>query len=210
MGRAVYEALALAGCSTIPVDRSVCDITDEGQLDGLIGRILDLHGAPDIIVHVAGGSLGIRDPLLPASEYLKVWRLNLGAAHDINRAFIPSMVNKGWGRIVHFSSNGVKLATGNPPYTSSKGAVEAYVRTMSRIYSKHNVIISAVSPGPIDTPGLFLYSQSEEWTKAFHEKYVPMGRWGRADEVAGAVALLCSQKASYMAGSIVDVDGGMR
>lgn len=215
MGLAVVEQLKFDGCEVAGVARSGevtyrADITDQVQLNELIRTVVDGFGVPDIVVHVTGGSGGIRDAMLPSSEYVKVWQLNLGAAHDINRAFLPTMAERGWGRVVHFSSNGVKLATGNSPYTSAKSAVEGYVRTMSKLYSAKGVVISAVSPGPIDTPGLFMYSQSAEWTKAFHEKYVPMGRWGKAEEVAGAVALLCSDRASYMAGTILDVDGGMR
>jgi NAD(P)-dependent dehydrogenase (short-subunit alcohol dehydrogenase family) len=120
------------------------------------------------------------------------------------------MVSRGWGRIVHFSSNGVKLGTGRAPYIAAKHAVEGYVQIMAREFGKQGVIFSVVRPGPIYTPGLFIYEQDEAWTKAFMEKYVPMGRWGKDDEVAAAVALLCSDRAGYMAGAVVDVDGGMR
>jgi NAD(P)-dependent dehydrogenase (short-subunit alcohol dehydrogenase family) len=226
MGRSVALALATAGCKVIGVARDEAklrelaplldgavypiDLTIETQRERLIRSVTDNFGVPDIIVHVAGGSAGIRDPLLPSSEWEKVWRLNLGCAHDINRVFLPQMQEKRWGRIVHFSSNGVRLATGNVPYISSKGAVESYVRNLSRIYAPHGVVISAVSPGPIHTPGIFIYDQDEAWTKAFWEKYVPMQRWGQPHEVGNVAAFLCSEHASYMAGAIVPVDGGMR
>lgn len=214
MGKAVALELEQAGCRIIRVARSSgdyqVDITKPGVVDAFIDCVHREHGAPDIVVHVAGGSMGIRDEMLPASEWVKVWNLNLGAAIDINRAFLPAMVRRGWGRVVHFSSNGVKLGTGRAPYISAKHAVEGYVQIMSRRFAKDGVVITAVSPGPIYTPGLFIYSQGEEWTKVFMEKYVPMGRWGRDEEVAGAVVFLCSDKASYMAGAVVNVDGGMR
>lgn len=216
MGAAVAQALGDAGALVFGVARTgeLCyhqaDISHPENVHRLARQVLDAEGSPDIVVHVVGGSAGIRDHNLPASEWQKVWYLNLGAAIDLNRVFLPLMAAKGWGRVVHFSSNGVKLSTGRAPYTSAKAAVESYVKVMAREYSKQGVVISAVSPGPIETRGLFLYEQSEEWTKAFWDKYVPAGRWGNPEEVAGAVALLCSQHASYMAGAIVDVDGGMR
>lgn len=214
MGKAVAGELEAAGCRVLRASRSagdyLVDLTDGQQVAELVDKIRDREGVPDIVVHVAGGSMGIRDEMLPWSEWAKVAQLNLGAAHDINRAFLPTMAERGWGRIVHFSSNGVKLGTGRAPYISAKHAVEGYVQIMSRLYAHRGVVITAVSPGPIYTPGLFIYSQNEEWTKAFMEKYVPMGRWGRDEEVAGAVAFLCSERASYMAGSIVDISGGMR
>lgn len=234
MGAAVVAQLVAAGCSVHAVGRnasameklgedhpgidlSVMDASDKSERNILISLCLDAGAPdgwtmrqPDIIVHVTGGSVGIRDPLSSTEDMMKVWMANLGYAHEINRAFLPGMAERGWGRIVHFSSNGVKLATGNVPYISAKGAVEAYVRNMSRIYADKGVVISCVAPGPIETRGIFMYDQNEEWTKAFFAKYVPMKRWGQAEEVAGAVALLCSHHASYMAGAIVPVDGGMR
>lgn len=213
MGAAVAWALREAGCETFSVSRSGiaaidirADVTDRDQRAWLVSFV----ERADIIVHVTGGSIGIRDPLSSTEDMMKVWMANLGYAHEINRAFLPGMAERGWGRIVHFSSNGVKLATGNVPYISAKGAVEAYVRNMSRVYADKGVVISCVAPGPIETRGIFMYDQNEEWTKEFFDKYVPMKRWGQAEEVAGAVALLCSQHASYMAGAIVPVDGGMR
>jgi 3-oxoacyl-[acyl-carrier protein] reductase len=222
MGLAVAAELEQAGCRVIRVARSIeasttacqVDVTDPDRLNAFIDAMHREHGAPDIIVHVAGGSVvggtTIRESLAPWSEYQKVLQLNLGAAHEINRLFVPIMAAKGWGRVVHFSSNGVKLGTGRAPYIAAKSAVEGYVQIMSREYSKHGVVITAVAPGPIHTPGLFIYEQDEAWTKAFWEKYVPMGRWGRDEEVAAAVALLCSERASYMPGAVVPVDGGMR
>ena len=211
MGKAVADALNEAGCETFTVGRrGTVDLSFDVSNTEARRDMIALVGRADIIVHVTGGSVGIRDPLSSTDDMMKVWMANLGYAHEINRAFLPGMVERGWGRIVHFSSNGVKLATGNVPYISAKGAVEAYVRNMSRLYSDNGVVISCVAPGPIETRGIFMYDQNEEWTKAFFDKYVPMRRWGQAEEVAGAVALLCSQHASYMAGAIVPVDGGMR
>lgn len=225
-GLEVVKALAGEGCTVAAVARDgvrlnasaqvpgvkayPADLMEPGALDEVVGKIGRELGAPDIIVHVIGGSLGIRDSMVPAADWAKVWQFNLGIAIDINRAFLPAMEQKGWGRIVHFSTNGVKVHTGGVPYTSSKHAVEGYVRNMSKLFSAKGVVISAVSPGPIYTEGRFLYSQNEEWNKAFFEKYVPMGRWGRGEELARVVAFLCSEAASYMAGAIVEVDGGMR
>lgn len=227
MGRAVAVELARAGCSVAAVARDAAKLAElrrytaeavsticadaVDQPGAVVEQVWATFGqAPDIIAHVNGGSVGIRDHLLPSREWAKVWQANIGAAHDINRAFLPVMEKRGWGRIVHFSSNGTKLGTGRAPYVSAKHALEGYVQIMSREYSAKGVVITAVRPGPIETPGLFIYSQGPEWTKDFQSHYLPIGRWGRDEEVAGAVALLCSERASYMPGAIVDVDGGMR
>ena len=195
-----------------PTDCFCCpaDLMIAGEPERVVKDVAGVVGMPDIVVHVLGGSAGIREPLAPSAEWARVWHLNLGIAHEINRAVLPAMVERGWGRIVHFSSNGVKLAIGNAPYTAAKAAVEGYVRTMSKEFSARGVVITAVSPGPIFTEGRFLYSQGEEWTKDFKEHYLPMKRWGTGSELARVVGFLCSEGASYMAGAVVDVDGGMR
>ena len=226
-GTAVCKALADEGCRLICVSRGgprqaatieavgngkheyhAADLMDRLALVGFVSKLDD--NLPDIIVHVIGGSLGLRDPYLTAEDYAKVALYNLGIPHEINRHCIPKMIERGWGRIVHFSSNGVKLATGTVPYIAAKGAVEAYVRNFSKELSPKGVVMSAVSPGPIYTAGRGMYNLAGEALATFQKHYVPMGRWGAGSELAAVVAFLCGQQASYMAGSIVDVDGGMR
>lgn len=226
LGRAVASELAAQGCIVTAVARSgdllgelsrenanivphPCDLTEQTGINGVMHRLAH-DGLPDIVVHAMGGSLGLRDPLAPAADFARAWHLNLGAAHDLNRQIIPAMLAKGWGRIVHFSSNGVKLATGNAAYTSAKSAVEGYVRVMAKQYGMKGVVMTAVAPGPFDNGYAFIYKQDAAWTAKFQESYVPMGRWGVPEECAKLVAFLCSNAASYMAGAVVPVDGGMR
>ena len=227
-GTAVCKALASEGCKLICVSRGTrqaatieavgngkheyhsANLMDRLALVGFISKLDD--NLPDIIVHVIGGSLGLRDPYLTAEDYAKVMHFNLGIQHEINRAFIPHMTDptRRWGRIVHFSSNGVKLATGTVPYIASKGAVEGYVRNFSKELGPKGIVMTAVSPGPIYTAGRGMYNLGGEALSTFWKHYVPTSRWGRAEELAAVVAFLCSDKASYMHGAIVDVDGGMR
>jgi 3-oxoacyl-[acyl-carrier protein] reductase len=227
-GREVALALAAEGCRLALVARGAerlyevakaspepawafpADLTAPSKLDQLLADLPHDIGIPDIIVHVMGGSAGIKDAMLPWSEWEKVARLNLGIAHDINRAFLPAMLAKGWGRIVHFSTNGTTLHIGHSPYTSAKHQVEGYVKNMAKLVSAKGVVITAVRPGPIYTDGRWLYQQQGEQLEQFMKNYVPIGRWGRGYELANVVAFLCSRQASYMAGAIVDVDGGMR
>lgn len=209
IGLEAARELRAEGCKVITVSRSEgVDLMPEGAPEAFCAEIQDTP--PDIIVHVLGGSQGITETLSPSSEWEKVWRLNLGIAHDINCAFIPLMQRNKWGRIVHISSNAPRLGLGYCPYASAKAALDGYVKTVSKEFSRDGVIISAVAPGIVHTPGRYYASLDSKEQEAYFNKYIPTHRFGRAEEVAKVVAFLASEHAAYMAGSIVSIDGGAR
>jgi 3-oxoacyl-[acyl-carrier protein] reductase len=229
IGRAVAEELAREGAYVVAVARSAdllasislesgqvgeciaMDLMPAGAPEELAERLREKKLVPDIIYYAIGGSFdGIRDTASHSAAWAKVWRFNLGIAVDLNNAFLPDMVARKWGRIVMTSSDATKCNSGNVPYTSSKFALEGYVKVASKQYAKDGVIISAVSPGPIYTEGRFLYTQSPEDTEKYFDKYLPIRRFGQAEEVAKTVAFLCSEHSSFMPGAIVDVHGGSR
>lgn len=209
IGLEILRELRAEGCKVIGVSR-----TDGVDLmpTGAPERFCDSIKAtpPDIIVHVLGGSQGVTQTLLPSSDWARVWRLNLGIAHDINRAFIPRMQLNKWGRIVHISSNAPRIGIGYCPYTSAKAALDGYVKTVSREYSKDGVILTAVAPGIVHTEGRYYASLDSKQQEEYFNKYIPAHRFGRAEEVAKVVAFLASEHSAYMAGSIVTIDGGAR
>jgi 3-oxoacyl-[acyl-carrier protein] reductase len=177
-------------------------------------------GEIDIMVHNLGGSAGGFSALAPSEDWKSVWQFNLGIGHELNRVFMPGMVSRRWGRIVFISSlatmtyrpaGGGNPPYGNIPYITAKCALEGYVRSMSRDVSKHNVIITAVSPGAIYIEGRYFAKLEIENPKAledYFQDHLPIGRLGQAHEVATVVAFLCSDQASFMPGSIVEVNGG--
>jgi 3-oxoacyl-[acyl-carrier protein] reductase len=213
IGMEIARELRAEGARVVTVARTgKCDFNmdlmapDQPQL--LIDALSMMP--PDIIVHVLGGSMGITNTLASADDWAKVWRFNLGIAHDINRAFLPKMRENGWGRIVHISSNAPRLNIGYCPYASAKAALDGYVKVVSKEVSKDGVIISAVAPGIVHTPGRYFATLDSKQATEFFDKYIPIQRWGRAEEVAKVVAFMSSDHASYMAGSIVLIDGGAR
>lgn len=212
-GLPIAQALAAEGCKVVGLARGGdvtyrVDLMDSADVDAMVQTVRVNYGHPDIIVHVAGGSADIKDAMSKSSDWSKVWQLNIGAAIDINRVFLPAMMANGFGRIVHLSSNAVKLAIGHAPYQSAKAALEGYVRAMGKHVAASGVTVNAVSPGAIYTEGKYLYSQDEEWNRSFWECYLPAKRWGVGSDVAAAVLYLCG--AGYVTGSVLDVDGGMR
>ena len=213
IGLEVARELRAEGCKVYTVSRTGktdinIDLMEEGHPETLC-TMLALT-PPDIIIHVLGGSHGFTATLGPSSDWTKVWRLNLGIAHDINRHFIPMMQRNKWGRLIHISANAHRIGTGYCPYASAKAALDGYVKTVSREFSKDGVIITAVAPGIVYTPGRYYASLDSKEQEEYFNRYIPIQRFGRAEEVAKAIAFLASDHASYMAGAIVQIDGGAR
>jgi 3-oxoacyl-[acyl-carrier protein] reductase len=168
-------------------------------------------GNLDIMVHNVGGSAGVQQLWAPADDWKKVWQFNLGIAHELNRRFLPPMVERRWGRIVHISTLATATHQGYAAYVSAKCALDGYIKLVSREVCKDNVIVSGVAPGVVYIEGRYFAKLQEENPSAlqeFFKNHLPTGRLGKTEEIGSAVAFLCSEQASFMAGAIVAVDGG--
>jgi NAD(P)-dependent dehydrogenase (short-subunit alcohol dehydrogenase family) len=126
----------------------------------------------------------------------------LGPIHAL-RAFLPAMVDRRRGHIVFVGSlagrSGGLIA--GPHYVASKGAVHALVKWLARQVAPQNVIVNGVAPASIDTP--MMRGRPVELDR------IPLGRLGKADEIGWPIAFLCSDAASYVCGSVIDVNGGV-
>lgn len=184
-------------------------MTDQGVQD--LAEVVTKLGNLDIMVHNLGGSAGVREVFASAEDWKKVWQLNVGVCLEINRLFIPPMIERRWGRIVHISTLSTVTYQGAAAYVSAKCALEGYVKCVSREISRHNVILSAVAPGAISLEGRYFDTLEQGDPNALNDyfnQHLPIRRFGRAQDVASAVAYLCSEESSYLAGAIVSVDGG--
>lgn len=230
IGRGIAKELAREGARVVMVARNAealetarremadpekhhvvaLDLMAEGNIQKLADTINKL-GNLDIIVHNLGGSAMVFQSMSPAEDWKKVWQFNVGICHELNRIFIPPMVQRKWGRIVHLSTLSTTTYNGYAAYVSSKCALDGYVKTVSREVSQHNVIISAVAPGAIYSEGRYfakIQKENPAALEAYFKEHLPIKRLGQAEDVAYAVAFLCSNQASFMAGAIVGVDGG--
>lgn len=230
IGRSIAISLAQEGARVILVARSgdvleelrsqmknqekhhviPIDLMDDSGVINLANAIHKI-GDLDIAVHNLGGSAGVYDPFAPAKEWAKVWQFNLGIPIDLNRIFIPQMVKKRWGRIVHLSTLATYNFKGNAAYASAKCALNAYVKSVSRQVAKENVILSAAAPGAVFIDGRPLAKLQTENPAALEDYFKnnqTIHRLAKVEEIASLVSFLCSDKASFMAGSIVGIDGG--
>lgn len=230
IGRAIAKALAKEGARVVLAARTneqlettrlemACpddhrcvpvDLMAEGGVAKLAAAV-DKLGDLDIIVHNLGGSAMVFQAMAPSEDWKKVWQFNVGVAHELNRIYLPAMAARKWGRVVHLSTLSTATYNGYAAYVSSKCALDGYIKTVSREFSKDNVIISALAPGVVYAEGRHFAKMQKENPAAlesYYKEHLPIKRMSQADEIAPLAAFLCSEHASYMAGSIVRVDGG--
>ena len=198
------------------------DLTKAKQVDALQQAARDNFGPPDILVNAAGVT-GPTGPFheLTDEDWLEALQSDLMAAVRVCRAFIPAMAQAGWGRVVLFGSEDAQQPyTEELPYCASKAAILNLSKGLSKAYSRKGVLVNAVSPAAIATPmtdEMMKQRAEKEGTtfdealRSFLEKERPtleLQRRGTADEVAAAVAFLCSSHASFINGANLRVDGG--
>ncbi len=187
---------------------AVCaDVADPGALDVAFKEIESTYGPVQVLVNNAGVT---RDGLLLRmgdDAWADVVRTNLdGAFYAIRRA-AAAMVRGRFGRIVNIgSAAGLTGSAGQVNYAAAKAGLVGLTRSVARELASRNVTANLVAPGPIGTAMLDDLSQERRDELA---KLTPLGRLGTPEEVAAAVAFLCSEAAGYITGAVLAVDGGL-
>jgi 3-oxoacyl-[acyl-carrier protein] reductase len=164
-------------------------------------------GKVDILV----ASAGITGPTATAWEYpLEAWsqvlRINLDGVLYCCRAVIPHMLRMGYGRIVNVASIGGKEGNANASaYAASKGAVIAFTKALGKELVHTDIRANTICPAAIDTE--LLGQMTPEFVASLKAK-IPLGRFGRADEIASLIAWMCSEECSFCTGAVFDSSGG--
>jgi 3-oxoacyl-[acyl-carrier protein] reductase len=212
---ATVEACQAAGVSTFGL---AVDVTDKGSIAAAVGRIADRWGQLDILVNNAG--IFDDTPLTQLSEerWEQVIAVNYKSAFLCAQAVAPHMLAHRWGRIINIASMAAKVAFANEvAYCSSKSAILGLTRALAVELGPQGITVNAICPGPIDTDMLTKTYQAladqhgvtlAEW-QAQILKTIPVGRYGQPADVAGLVAFLASDDASFINGQAINIDGGM-
>jgi 3-oxoacyl-[acyl-carrier protein] reductase len=202
--KATRAAVEKAGADTLAVRT---DIRDPAAVDSAFGEIEHALGPVELLVNNAGTTEDGLVARMSDEQWQSVIDTNLtGAFHTIRRA-APKMMRARWGRIVNVSSvTAHRGGPGQANYAAAKAGLLGLTRSIARELAPRNVTCNVVAPGPIVTS--MTEGLSDEWqVKA--EETVPLGRFGRSDEVSAVVAFLCSDPAGYVTGALVPVDGGL-
>lgn len=234
IGKAIADKLASNGATVVVTARKspeetngyhfiAADLTDSSAIAELTEKLVKNYGTLDILINNVGGTSspagGFR--MLSDDDWHKDIELNLLASIRLDKAIVPTMIDKKSGVVIHISSlNGkIPLYQSNFSYGVMKSALNAYSKTLANEVAKSGVRVNTVSPGMVKTTAMetFLenYAQTIDKTVAEASQQlmnslggVPMNRLARPEEIANMVAFLVSDGASYITGANMLVDGG--
>jgi 3-oxoacyl-[acyl-carrier protein] reductase len=182
-------------------------VTEEEFVRGLMAHALEAFGSLDVLVNNAGIT---RDKLLrdmSAEDWDAVLNLNLRATFLCCKYATPTMVSKGWGRVINMSSRAHLGNKGQVNYSASKAGVIGLTRSLSLELGKFGVTANCIAPGIIATPGVTSLAHYDRLVERVAPT-LPIPRLGRPEDVAGVATFLASEDAAYITGETIHVSGG--
>jgi 3-oxoacyl-[acyl-carrier protein] reductase len=217
IGEAVVRRLAAEGARVASLDRRATAPEGALAIAGDVSSSADVHAAVEQVKRELGPidvlvcSAGVPGESLPTvevtdEEWRRVLAINADGVFYCNRAVLPGMVERGYGRIVNVASIAGK--EGNPmaaAYSASKAAVIALTKAIGKDVARTGVVVNCVAPAVIATP--ILEGLSQEHLDYMVER-IPMGRMGTPEEVAALVCWLASEECSFSTGATYDISGG--
>jgi 3-oxoacyl-[acyl-carrier protein] reductase len=184
------------------------DVSNAQQLDSFVEQVASKLGRIDVLVNNVGGTVrGEGDD--------DVWQgtfdINLMAAIRASRAVLPHLRAQGGGSIIHITSIYGRESGGGAPYNAMKSAMNSHAKSLATQLAPEGIRVNAVAPGSVRHPGGSWdrrVQEDPEGMKRFVEENIPSGRFGTAEEIADVVVFLASQRARWVTGACINVDGG--
>jgi acetoacetyl-CoA reductase len=198
------ETLQMAG---VAATRVTLDVTDIEACQVLAQSLIAEHGAIDIIVNCAGITRDASFRKMSKADWDAVMSTNLDSVFNVTKPLVETMIARGWGRIVNISSvNATRGQFGQTNYSAAKAGLLGFTKSLAYELGKYGITVNAVSPGYIDTA---MTQAMRDGVRESTVAMIPAGRPGTPADIAGAVAFLCTDEASYVNGANLAVNGGL-
>jgi NAD(P)-dependent dehydrogenase (short-subunit alcohol dehydrogenase family) len=184
------------------------NVAEEDQVARLKQEVADQLGRVQILINSAG--INIRKNLIDFSldEWRQVLDANLTSVFLMCRAFVPGMRGTGYGRVINLSSIMSHISLpGRSAYSASKAALLGLTRALALEVASEGITVNGISPGPVGTEINTAIMQSPEANAQFLAN-LPVGRWGKVEEIGALAAYLCSDAAAFITGTDILIDGG--
>lgn len=185
----------------------MADIGDKAAVETMAANALKTFGRVDVLINNAAIRPGAAFLDLTDDDLARVMDVNFNSAVWLGRAFLPGMIDGGWGRIVNFTGMNAQQGTGGrPSVTVSKHAAWGLTKALSREFGPKGITTNIISPGTFPDEDLDV-SSNAQFQQLLQNN--PVGRLGTADDIAAVVGLLCSDRGGFINGQLLQVNGGV-